>query len=942
MGYEIVYCSECQVRLSGADFEKGRAFRIRDAVVCADCARKLLPTLSPEDRSKVAGKSQTPPSGTRIPVSPAGPRPGSTSRLKPVPARPSTHRIAPEEESEEVGETPPSKKKIAWLAGAAGGALLLVVLLVFALSGRKRADESSGLEPRKPGEAAAAGEAAVQKARSFCSSNPTDFDGQVAAWEDAVRLAEGTPHHERARRELEELRARQNTSMDQTWAGFDNDLKGMIDREEFKSAQDLCDRVALHFNARTWRERVGAVLKEIRERPAALFAQVKEKAVEARARGDSEEITRLRRRVERWGIGNFLSEFDTAYVVRPLPPPAAPPAPPPAADPPAAAPQPPPPPPPSIPPALAAYRERWEKAMRMAWAWDFTAAASEIANVSRAVDDPGARKEAAADLEAANLMDAAHAEALKILAGWPAGRKLSLKFREERGTARRFEGAVLLTRPHRIVLSGEGETVAVEFGEIAGSSIAELFLSRPDRKPESDGRIAALLCLLDGDEEAARKYVPGPGTAVPERYWELARKLAAERDGADPEAARREAEARKIFYEVVRNLAVPGRVGEGLQKADRLLDDFAGTVFVRRNRGFLSSQKDAGREYFFLPSDMLPSGTFKAGKSPKGMDALIAGEDMVSKNNCVEFEFYAMPGAEYRCWALLGGCCRENFLYFLQATDLAMPDPKNPRQTVQAEPDGNYALPLKISIAYLKPSHASHGGKKEPARFEWIPIPLPKYSSPGKKVVRILAEVKGSAVARVLVTSLRKELPKDAEVGELERTRSEEISMGLTGKLPTGKILREWWSGIGGHRVDDLRGRLRQKPSGSGLLESFDAPADREDNYGTRIIGFVHPPRTGSYVFWIASDDNGELWLSTDEDPANKRLIASVPEWTGRNEWGKFASQKSEPIRLEAGRRYYIEALQKEGVGGDHLSVGWQLPDGTQERPIPGHRLSDK
>ncbi|TAK34897.1 MAG: PKD domain-containing protein, partial [Saprospiraceae bacterium] len=40
-----------------------------------------------------------------------------------------------------------------------------------------------------------------------------------------------------------------------------------------------------------------------------------------------------------------------------------------------------------------------------------------------------------------------------------------------------------------------------------------------------------------------------------------------------------------------------------------------------------------------------------------------------------------------------------------------------------------------------------------------------------------------------------------------------------------------------------------------------------------------------------------------------------------------------------AGQLYYIEALQKEGTGGDNLAVGWQLPNGAQERPIPGIRL---
>ena len=51
---------------------------------------------------------------------------------------------------------------------------------------------------------------------------------------------------------------------------------------------------------------------------------------------------------------------------------------------------------------------------------------------------------------------------------------------------------------------------------------------------------------------------------------------------------------------------------------------------------------------------------------------------------------------------------------------------------------------------------------------------------------------------------------------------------------------------------------------------------------------------TGNYIFWIASDDNSELCLSTSDDsPANKVSIASVPEWTASRQWNKFPSQKS-------------------------------------------------
>src|SRR4029077_13225207 len=74
---------------------------------------------------------------------------------------------------------------------------------------------------------------------------------------------------------------------------------------------------------------------------------------------------------------------------------------------------------------------------------------------------------------------------------------------------------------------------------------------------------------------------------------------------------------------------------------------------------------------------------------------------------------------------------------------------------------------------------------------------------------------------------------------------------------------------------------------------SFEAPTDWADNYGTRLRGYITAPVTGIYTFWIASDNQSELWLSTDDTPLNKVKIASVPDWTNSHEWNKSPSQKS-------------------------------------------------
>ena len=114
----------------------------------------------------------------------------------------------------------------------------------------------------------------------------------------------------------------------------------------------------------------------------------------------------------------------------------------------------------------------------------------------------------------------------------------------------------------------------------------------------------------------------------------------------------------------------------------------------------------------------------------------------------------------------------------------------------------------------------------------------------------------------------------------------------------------------------------------------FEAPVDVNDNYGQRMHGLLKAPETGNYIFWISSDDNGHLYLSTDETPGNAQLIASVPEWTNSREWDKYNAQQSTPIHLTAGEYYYISALMKEEGGGDNLAIGWQRPSGAIQRPM--------
>jgi signal transduction histidine kinase len=119
------------------------------------------------------------------------------------------------------------------------------------------------------------------------------------------------------------------------------------------------------------------------------------------------------------------------------------------------------------------------------------------------------------------------------------------------------------------------------------------------------------------------------------------------------------------------------------------------------------------------------------------------------------------------------------------------------------------------------------------------------------------------------------------------------------------------------------------RPSGWQIRDSFQAPINWGEYHLTRMRGYLHPPVSGQYTFWISSDNSSELWLSTDEERSKMRKIASVArfQWTLVREWSKFPSQRSESIWLNAGQSYYIEALQEQTGGGDNLAVAWQGPN---------------
>ncbi len=154
---------------------------------------------------------------------------------------------------------------------------------------------------------------------------------------------------------------------------------------------------------------------------------------------------------------------------------------------------------------------------------------------------------------------------------------------------------------------------------------------------------------------------------------------------------------------------------------------------------------------------------------------------------------------------------------------------------------------------------------------------------------------------------------------------------------------REYYAGITGGSVADLTNSpaFPNSPTTEEVVGSLlETPSNIADAYGQRIRALLTPTVTGAYTFWIATDDGGELWLGTDATPATRRRIAYVNGWTGSRVWTSELNQKSALITLTAGTPYYIEALQKEGGGGDNLAVAWQVPGTIPTNVIPAAVLT--
>jgi len=132
-----------------------------------------------------------------------------------------------------------------------------------------------------------------------------------------------------------------------------------------------------------------------------------------------------------------------------------------------------------------------------------------------------------------------------------------------------------------------------------------------------------------------------------------------------------------------------------------------------------------------------------------------------------------------------------------------------------------------------------------------------------------------------------------------------------------------------------------RKSTKAEVLYNFDSKNSKHEDIALRIYGWFLPPLTGAYVFYTSCDDMCDLFVSPNENPMSKLKMVSQKDWSEHNEFDRYPMmQASAVMQLQAGRSYYIEAVQGNEEGNAHLSVGVQLPNGLMLRPISGEFLS--
>jgi hypothetical protein len=776
---EIFYCSRCQSRLFGQQFLEGTAYRVRDKISCENCLGDIIAPLSLEEQQeillqvKALKDSQVMEELPEAPINeeeffeldtpdPAAPSDDffeldtPEKRARPRPAVHVTSKTAAREESQNRAVT-------VFLLCLVG--IVAIGFTLYLTSDPERVSTPIGEKPAAPvynqmlrtyaGNTAPSprtdeAKAALEKAREFVKGNPMDFAGQLESVRKAVEIADGTSMLPEARRDYEQLIAKQKETLSKDFDAADKETAAAVEKEDFRPAMDKLEQIKTRYNVGEWRGGIDLRVRNLRNSIWKVLFSLRDKAVAAKTSKNDTEVKAIVDRVAKWGLPEFSRDLDNSLGVSGGS---------------ATSPTSTPPSDLKAPSAEAtAYEAKWRQAMELATLRDYDGALSALDKAAAGLKEDAVKSALAADQDILRRIQTVYRDAILTIANWARNEKIPLEYFDENLNNERIEDPYLRADNEKVEVVRGGQPFAIELSELTPRSLTNLLRRRKTDMGADEAKSVALFCLAEGDLDAARQNYTGPADQIPYRYWSLATKIAESRSGLT-EATKREAAARKIYFSAERSYTDMKSRGVAVQSYRELLNQYPDTSLVKRRRAQILARRDGAKEYVFLPDDMDAAGTFaRSGKQPKFGECWTSNADTdvrYGANNYLNVKFYAFPDVTYQCWVYVGGCCAEVLGGSYQATDLTF---NRAGQVMKIEPGSNNAIGIRHSISFMKPTHVAHGGPKESKLWEWAEIKLPKYTEAGLKDVRITTDQKGFSVVFFLISASRSGPPSESEM----------------------------------------------------------------------------------------------------------------------------------------------------------------------------------
>ncbi len=159
-----------------------------------------------------------------------------------------------------------------------------------------------------------------------------------------------------------------------------------------------------------------------------------------------------------------------------------------------------------------------------------------------------------------------------------------------------------------------------------------------------------------------------------------------------------------------------------------------------------------------------------------------------------------------------------------------------------------------------------------------------------------------------------------------------------------GTVYVEYWTNLLGGSYAALENDpkyINNQPDGSYYTNSFSAGqfgAETGRNFwGARVTGLFMPPSNGLYRFFVRGDDGTKLYINTNGTDPNGAVLVAANLGANSSTWyngqgaagnnGLVSGSASMPISMTNGSAYFMQAIFKEGTGGDHMEVTMRSVD---------------